>query len=62
METDARNGLGGGNCTYTGSCREPKMEIPVEWLLVVLHVAAGPFERGERRVPFIEMTYLRAKT
>jgi hypothetical protein len=29
METDARNGLGGDNCEYTGSCREPKMEIPV---------------------------------
>ena len=28
METDARNGLDGGNRRYTRSCREPKMEIP----------------------------------
>ena len=30
METDAKNGPGGGNCGYTGSCCEPKMEIPVD--------------------------------
>ena len=42
------------------SSRDAQGEI--EWLLVILHVGAGPFERSKRRVSFIEMTYLRLQS
>ena len=46
METDVRNGLGGGNCWYTGSRREPKMEIPAQ-----CYLPARRDRRDRRRYP-----------
>ncbi len=34
----------------------------IKWLLVILHVRPGSFERGERCVAFIKMTYFRPQS